>query len=826
MKHFIGIDLGTTNSAICSFDGTDTRVWKSPEQNDVTPSAIYEDRHQRRFYGRRAYEMAPFDEKNSATLFKRYLGTSMKYTFAGSNTTLTPEECSAEILRLLCGYLPDEWRGSPDTATVITVPAAFNQMKKDATLNAANIANIGNVALMQEPVAAVMSAMKTGRIDGLFVVYDLGGGTFDVSVAEHRAGRVNMLAQGGREMCGGRDWDRMLWRSVALPWLREHFNLPENVETSPEYRRLRQLALYACEQAKIELSLRDEAYIQLDETRVGQRDLDGADIYFDVRLDRAQLNKLVNDLIDTTVNVARETVQKAGVQLRDINRIVFIGGPTQYPPLQQRVMDKLGIRVKGDADPMTAVAEGASIYCESIDWSDELHARQKTIGRAQASDYDVRYESRVSGDQARVGFRHERGEDFFAELTSLADGWSSGQISMHAQGAISVPLAARGANTFRLRLYDAQRQPVPLSDDEITINRVLATVNAIPASHSIALKVLDKADGHPVPLYIVRENEQLPKRGQVTLRAGKRLIAGSNESLVFTLWEGDIADPIEDNRYIGLYRIPGISFTTGIINVGAEIICEYEISESGTLRLGAAVPSVGAVFANENYYSRTEGQLNIDDTANLMAQANALQARIMQMQSRMLIIELLKLHPRLEEIKRSLNTDDPETIQQAANDLLECQKQVALYRQKNLSQVRLTDLEGYKAITDQFAADLSEGDKAVLNELYDAVRRAADHNPDEYESALHQYRVRSWTALMHSKRFIKQQFEARIARPDDYTDRARFDKIKAAGQQAIENDGDYLQLLTGLIGELGRMEKPEVNTSSENMFEKVNVFKS
>ena len=100
---YIGIDLGTTNSAICSFDGMDTHIWQSPDQTTVTPSAIYTDRRGNRYYGRRAYEMAPMDEKNSATLFKRYMGTSRKFTFERTGETLTPEECSAEILRVLYG---------------------------------------------------------------------------------------------------------------------------------------------------------------------------------------------------------------------------------------------------------------------------------------------------------------------------------------------------------------------------------------------------------------------------------------------------------------------------------------------------------------------------------------------------------------------------------------------------------------------------------------------------------------------------------------------------------------------------------------------------
>ena len=112
MKNFIGIDLGTTNSAICSYDGINTRIWKSPEQNDVTPSAIYIDRRGGRYFGQRAYDAAPRDPDRAATLFKRFMGTSASVELPDAGVTLTPEECSAEILKALFGYLPEEIRNA------------------------------------------------------------------------------------------------------------------------------------------------------------------------------------------------------------------------------------------------------------------------------------------------------------------------------------------------------------------------------------------------------------------------------------------------------------------------------------------------------------------------------------------------------------------------------------------------------------------------------------------------------------------------------------------------------------------------------------------
>ncbi|MCL2060718.1 MAG: Hsp70 family protein, partial [Oscillospiraceae bacterium] len=188
---------------IASFDGKSSRIWKAPEQNDITPSAIYVDKRGTKYIGIRAYNMSLRDPDNSAVLFKRLMGTNTSINFVSAGVSNSPEECSAEILRTLFGYLPENIRNDRDIGTVITVPAAFNQMQKSATMEAVNMAGIGKVALMQEPVAAVMSVMRARRRDGIFLIYDLGGGTLDIAVAQSMGGRVNLIAHGGIAMCGG-----------------------------------------------------------------------------------------------------------------------------------------------------------------------------------------------------------------------------------------------------------------------------------------------------------------------------------------------------------------------------------------------------------------------------------------------------------------------------------------------------------------------------------------------------------------------------------------------------------------------------------------------
>ena len=376
MKYYIGIDLGTTNSAICSYDGTTTRVWKSPEQNDVTPSAIYVDKRGNRYYGSKAYNQAPYNPTNSATLFKRFMGTSTKIELESANLSLTPEECSAEILKVLYGYLPEEIRNDPETAVVITVPAAFNQMKKDATLQAAKLAGINNVALMQEPVAAIMSIMRTTKQEGIFLVYDLGGGTFDVSIAENINGKVNLLAHGGIEMCGGRDIDRMLFNQVVIPWLKQNFSLPDDFLINRKYKTFCRIAQWATERAKIELSAMETSTIALSEGEARTFDEDNNEMYIDIDLTRSQMDAIISDLVKETVDACRDTLNKAGLSANDLECVIFVGGPTNYKILRDKIAYELSAPVKIDVNPMTAVAEGASIFAESIDWSSESHNRK------------------------------------------------------------------------------------------------------------------------------------------------------------------------------------------------------------------------------------------------------------------------------------------------------------------------------------------------------------------------------------------------------------------------------------------------------------------
>lgn len=522
---YVGIDLGTTNSAICSFDGESIRLYKSPEQHDVTPSAIFIDRRGNKYVGSRAYNNAARNPDNAAVLFKRLMGTSTPVKLPAINLTMTPEDCSAEVLRVLFGYLPEEIRNDGAAGTVITVPAAFNQMQKDSTMAAADAAGIGRVALMQEPVAAVMSVMRQRKNDGVFVVYDLGGGTLDVAIAESIAGRVNLLSHGGIAMCGGRDFDRVLFDNVVKPWLLDKFDLPEDLTTNPQFKSLLRMATWAVEKAKIELSQKEEVVVSLPETELGVRDQSGEEIYLDITIDRKRYDNLISSKVEESIRGARETLEKVGLSPHDVERVVFVGGPTHYKPLRDRVAFELGIAPSTEVNPMTAVAEGAAVFAESIDWASQSRGRKSSRGAISsggALDLSFNYIARTPELKAKLiaklGGSAPTGFEF--QIDSLDTGWSSGRIALKDGASIDLALAKPGDNTFKVFVFNENGAPVQLQEDKIVIARTAASIDAIPASHSVGIEVRDKVGGRFVLDYLVREGDQLPKKGKKSFKAG------------------------------------------------------------------------------------------------------------------------------------------------------------------------------------------------------------------------------------------------------------------------------------------------------------------
>lgn len=794
MAYYAGIDLGTTNSAIATWDGSTLKLWKSPEQNDVTPSAIYFDRRGR-YVGKRAYDLVPQDRSKSATLFKRLMGTTTPINISGQEP-VTPEWCSAEILKTLFAYLPEEVR-SQVQGTVITVPAAFNQMQKDATLQAAEMAGIGAVTLMQEPVAAVMSVMRARSSNGTFIIYDLGGGTLDVAIAEGLDGRVSLQAHGGIEMCGGRDWDRAIVANIVRPWLEKNFDLPEDATANPAYRKLFAKLDWAAEKAKIELSSRGEAIISLSEVEVGVQDQSGADIYLDISLSKEQLDKLIEDKLKDSIESVRETMTKAQLSSQDVDRVVFVGGPTQYKTVRDKVAFELGLPGALDVNPMTAVAEGAAIFAESVDWGSQRKGRKAsrgTVAAGSALALSFNYIARTPDIKSKLVVKAQgtvaAGSEF--QVDSLGTGWSSGRQALKDGASVELTLSKLGENEFKVFVFDPGGAPVALENDRVTIARTAATIDSIPASHSIGIASLVKAGGQPVMSWLVRAGDPLPKKGSMKFLAGEAIKAGSQNSLDFKIWEGEIASPVIDNRWVGSLKIPGTELEQGVIAKGAELICEYEVSDSGNVTLEVTVPSVGGSFkTGHNLYSRQESGIDYSAVGQRVhEEAERQLSRLDEFSEKVDDPQIERAREKLDQaLAASAEDGNPEQSKEAMDRVQDAKKLIAKIREANLKTIRQVELDNVVDFFDEHVRQHAKpSEETQFDNAVRSAKRAIEINDSSFENYVDDLRGKNFDILWRQDSFVMARFQWLAKSPHHFPDQPQFRQLVAMGQKAAQDD--------------------------------------
>lgn len=808
MANFVGIDLGTTNSAICTYDGETVKIYKSPEQTEVTPSVIYMDRRSK-YYGLRAYNQWPRQPDNIAMLFKRFIGTSTPIKIPAMNVTMTPEECSAEILKVLFSYLPEELRNSNETGTVITVPAAFNQMQRDATLSATEIANIGTVALMQEPVAAVMSVMKERKSDGVFLIYDLGGGTFDIALAQNIKAHVSLLGHGGIVVCGGRDFDRIIVDNIVKPWLLDNFDILESFSTDQQYSKLIRLAAYASEKAKIELSSMANSRISLNEDEIRLQDKSGKDIYLDIPIAQKDFEPLIKPKIEDTIRATREVLEAEHLTPNDIDRIVFIGGPTHYKPLRDMVSFELGISADTQVNPMTSVAEGAAIFAESIDWSSEKKNRKSSRGSVAASkklDLSFEYTSRTSDIRSRIAVKcgGQILPDSTFQVDNMETGWSSGRIDLKDGTTLNVDLSKNGENRFKIFVFDPSGGPISIENNSIIITRTAATIDAIPVSRSIGVQVREKMGSAGTKLTrLVNKGDSLPKKGSIPFKAAESLRAKGPGSLNFKLWEGEIDNPIEDNEFIGCLKITGADFDAGVIEPGADLICEYEVSDSGRVSLSISVPSVGGTFTRHDFYSRQEGQIDYSNAGHIvLTESEALIEKADNMSKKVDDTRLDIAREKLQESQElAQNENEPESVKQAMQNVHEAKRIIANVRKETLSSIRQLDLDSVTAFFQEHVKEHAKSSEVTaFDNMARSSKRAIDSTSSEFENIIEQMKIMNWQILWRQDWFVVNEFKRFSPCGYYVTDKTLLEQLVKAGNEAVKRDDiNKLREVVGML---------------------------
>ena len=348
MGKIIGIDLGTTNSCVAVYEGNEPIVIPNPEGSRTTPSVVAFAKNGERLVGQVAKRQAITNPNGTVISIKRDMGSSRKVTIDGKS--YTPQEISAMILQKLKADA-EAYLGTPVTQAVITVPAYFSDAQRQATKDAGKIAGLEVLRIINEPTAAALAYGMDKEHDQKIMVFDLGGGTFDVSLLEISDGVFEVLATAGNNRLGGDDFDQRI-----INWMAETFMRENNIDLRKDNISLQRLK-EAAEKAKIELSGVTSTNINLPFITANAN----GPLHFDATLTRAKFDELTADLVNATMGPTKQVLADAGLKPEQIDKVLLVGGSTRIPAVQEAVKKFMGKEPFKGINPDECVAIGAAI---------------------------------------------------------------------------------------------------------------------------------------------------------------------------------------------------------------------------------------------------------------------------------------------------------------------------------------------------------------------------------------------------------------------------------------------------------------------------------
>ncbi|HEY8418801.1 MAG TPA: molecular chaperone DnaK [Limnochordales bacterium] len=348
MSKVIGIDLGTTNSVVAVVEGGEPVVIPNAEGSRTTPSVVAFTKDGERLVGHAAKRQAVLNPERTIMSIKRKMGTNYKVRI--DDKEYTPQEISAMILQKLKAEA-ENYLGQPVTKAVITVPAYFTDAQRQATKDAGTIAGLEVLRIINEPTAASLAYGLDKEGNQTILVYDLGGGTFDVSILEIGDGVFEVKATSGNNHLGGDDFDERIIR-----WLVEQFKMEHGIDLTRDRQAMQRLK-EAAEKAKIELSGVMSTNISLPFISMGPQ----GPLHIDVTLTRAKFEELTRDLVEATLGPTRQALKDAGLEPHQIDKVILVGGSTRIPAVQEAIRKLIGKEPHKGINPDECVAVGAAI---------------------------------------------------------------------------------------------------------------------------------------------------------------------------------------------------------------------------------------------------------------------------------------------------------------------------------------------------------------------------------------------------------------------------------------------------------------------------------
>lgn len=567
----IGIDLGTTNSAVACFDGEQAKVLADAKGAQLVPSVVSILPDGTPICGHNAEKRLLSDPENTRAGHKRMMGSPSRFEFPESGRVLGPEALATVVLEHLCQRVEAETGRRPQSA-VISIPALFELPQAEATARAARNAGLERVELVQEPVAAALAAgWRAGEgsesSEGYWLVYDLGGGTFDATLLEGSEGFLRVVSHAGDPFLGGRDLDAAIARWVCA----QQGTAPAQLIPSA-WRALKR----SCERAKI----------RLQEVECTPLELEGLfDVGARCSLDRARVETLLAPLVERSLGIVRKLLREQELNAGQLARLVFVGGPTVMSSLRTQVTSALGVPCAQGVDPMTAVACGAAIFAATNGLTmNEEREPQQAANHSEACELWLRHPALTSDLEPHVVGRVEDLARFAAARFVVAtrdDGLRiEAPVDTEGNFSLETRLCAQRKNHFRLEAKDARGRGIQVHPAAFSISHGL-TIDEPPLGASVGVAL---ANDH-VKVYFER-GTPLPARRVFRHRTVEHLHRGSQLRIPIVQGEYDRAHLC---RPVGAIEV-AVQRSEHKLPAGSEIEISLELDRGGRMSARARLP--------------------------------------------------------------------------------------------------------------------------------------------------------------------------------------------------------------------------------------------
>ena len=456
MSKAIGIDLGTTNSCVAVVEGGSVVIIPTAEGQRTTPSVVAFTKDNQRLVGEAARRQASVNAGRTISSVKRHMGTDWKANIDGKS--YRPQEISAMILRKLRSDA-EAYLGEAVTDAVITVPAYFNDIQRQATKDAGRIAGLNVLRIINEPTSAALAYGLDNGTEQKILVYDLGGGTFDVSVIEISEGIITVLATNGDNHLGGDDFDDRI-----VHWIIQSFRNEHHIDLSKDPGALQRVR-EAAEQAKKELSATEMTTVHLPYIAQGKE----GPIHLEMPLTRAKFDELTHDLVERTALPVQSALNDAGIAASELTKVLLVGGSTRIPAVQEKVHSMTGIIPSKNINPDECVAQGAAIQADTLSGSKSI-ASKETGGSMLLLDVtplSLSIET-VGGVATRLVERNTTLPVHYSQIFSTAAPFQS-SVEIHVlQG--ERPMAKDNKTIGKFKLKGIKRAPAGVPQIEVTFN--------------------------------------------------------------------------------------------------------------------------------------------------------------------------------------------------------------------------------------------------------------------------------------------------------------------------------------------------------------------